>query len=60
MYETQAQFLHRPNTNESYTSVCARCFGTAGWGQEGPELESAEKSHVCNKEVLRARAAISD
>ncbi len=60
MYETLSQFLHRPNHDESYTSICALCFRTAGYGQEGPELESAEKTHVCNKEVLRARAAISD
>jgi hypothetical protein len=60
MFEALSQFLHRPNNDESYTSICALCFGTAGSGQEGPELECDEKRHVCNKEVLRARAAISD
>jgi hypothetical protein len=60
MYESLSQFLHRPNAHASYTSICVRCFGTAGSGLEGPELESAEQCHVCNKEVLRAHAAISD
>jgi hypothetical protein len=60
MYDTVCQFLHRPNADESYTSICALCFRTAGSGQEGPDLESAEKSHVCNKETLRAHAEISD
>jgi hypothetical protein len=60
MFETLSQFLHRPNADKCYTSICVRCFGTAGSGNEGAELERAEKSHVCNKEALRAWAAISD
>ncbi|MDP9051066.1 MAG: hypothetical protein M3O31_10180 [Acidobacteriota bacterium] len=60
MFEPQAEFLHRPNLDDSYTSICVRCFGTAGSGREGKELESQEKSHVCRKQALRARAAMSD
>lgn len=59
MYETLNQFLHRPNANDCYTSICIRCFATAGSGLEGPELEKMEKRHVCKKEVLRAMAAVS-
>ena len=60
MYDSLNQFVHRPNYDQSYTSICARCFATAGSGTEGSELERAEKQHVCNQEVLRLRAAISD
>jgi hypothetical protein len=60
MYETLSQFLHRPNADECYTSICIRCFGTAGSGQEGPELERAEKEHVCRKEALKARATMAN
>lgn len=56
MYETLSQFVHRPIEDECYASICIRCFGTAASGREGPELEQAEKEHVCRKEVLRARA----
>ena len=59
MYESLSQFMHRPNADDCYTSICVRCFGTAGSGQEGPELERAEQTHVCNKEVLRARARMA-
>jgi hypothetical protein len=60
MDETLTQFLHRPNADERYTSICVRCFGTAGSGKEGPELERAEKDHVCRKEVLKARAMMAN
>jgi hypothetical protein len=60
MYEILNQFVHRPNYDQSYTSICARCFATAGSGKEGTELEEAEKDHVCNQEVLRMRAKISN
>ena len=59
MYESPSQFLHRPIADECYISICVRCFGTAGSGQEGPDLEKAEKNHVCRKEVLRARAQMA-
>jgi hypothetical protein len=60
MYESLSQFLHRPIADECFTSICVRCFGTAGSGLEGPDMVKAEERHVCNKEVLRAMAAISD
>ena len=59
MYESLSQFVHRPLADEYYTSICIRCFGTAGSGREGPELEQVELNHVCNKEVLRARAQMA-
>jgi hypothetical protein len=60
MYETLSQFVHRPNVEGSFTSICARCFGTAGSGKVEAELEKAEKQHVCKKEVLRLRAKMSN
>jgi hypothetical protein len=59
MYETQSQFLHRPIADDCYISICVRCSCTAGSGLEGPELEEAEKNHVCRKEALRARAEMA-
>jgi hypothetical protein len=60
MLETLSQFVHRPNRDEVYTSICMRCFGTAGSGKEGPELEAAEARHVCNKQALREREEMVD
>jgi hypothetical protein len=60
MLESLSQFVHRPNRDESYTSICMRCFGTAGAGKEGPELEAAEARHVCNRQILRERAGMAD
>jgi hypothetical protein len=59
VYESLSQFMHRPITEDCYTSICVRCFGTAGSGHEGPELEQVEQNHVCRKEVLRARAEMA-
>ena len=56
MYDSLSHFLHRPAPDDSYASICTRCFSTAGFGRAEEELETAESKHVCGPEALQRRA----
>jgi hypothetical protein len=58
MYVNLSHFLHRPEPNNSYASICARCFATAGFGRTEEELETAESKHVCDPDALRGRTRL--
>jgi hypothetical protein len=58
MCDTLNQFLRRPAPDNSYCSICMRCFATAGSGRTEAELETAESKHVCKPEALRSKARL--
>lgn len=60
MHDLSSSFVHRPNWDESLTSICMRCFGTAGLGKDAAALEKAEKRHVCHPAALRRREEMEE
>jgi hypothetical protein len=59
MYDTLSNFMHCPNPDDSYTSICSRCFATAGSGKAS-ELELAERAHVCRQGAPRLAPTLRD
>jgi hypothetical protein len=41
------QFVHRPNPNRSFDSICRACYQTVGNRSIEGELDQDEKNHVC-------------
>lgn len=43
----QQQFIIRHNLDDSYDSICLRCFRTVGTASRQSELAAFERNHVC-------------
>lgn len=43
----QQQFVIRHNPDNSYDSICLRCFRTVGTASKQSELAAFERNHVC-------------
>jgi hypothetical protein len=54
MYDNLSHFLHHPAPDDSYASICTRCFATAGFGRTEEELVTAESKHVGHRCLLPA------
>ena len=45
---TRAKFVHRANRDDTFDSVCRKCFATVGTADSENELEKSEQVHVCD------------
>ncbi len=48
-------FLHRANTDNTFDSICIRCFRTITTGISECQLAEAETEHQCAPSALAAR-----
>ncbi len=40
-------YVHRPNKDGSYDSICTRCFATVASARNEAELTMLESTHTC-------------
>lgn len=48
----QVAFARRENSDGTIDSICRRCYTTVRTSFSEPELECAEKAHVCDPSLL--------
>jgi len=46
------KFVHRVNADDSYDSICLRCYRTVGRREVESSLNSDEESHKCSMDDL--------
>jgi hypothetical protein len=46
------RFVRRANKNGTTDSICTRCFVTVATGTWEADLDRAERSHVCNPQLV--------
>jgi hypothetical protein len=51
------KFPHRENPNQTFDSICYRCFATIGNATSEKELAEMEAKHVCDESRLAQRKA---
>jgi hypothetical protein len=48
----EIQYPHRHNPDETWDSICKKCFRTIANCKTESELADFEKAHVCNQPVV--------
>jgi hypothetical protein len=46
-YQSSSPYVHRPNRDGSYDSICTACYATVASVRDEAELTSHEHSHEC-------------
>jgi hypothetical protein len=49
------EFVDRPGTGDSLSSVCTNCFATVGPAVHQRDLRAAEAGHVCKQNPISLR-----
>jgi hypothetical protein len=44
-------YVHRPNADETFASICMKCFRTVDTQRDEADLAAAEEAHVCSRRV---------
>lgn len=47
-HQMSSYFVHRPNNDGSYDSICTSCFATVASVRDEAELTQLEHGHICN------------
>lgn len=47
-----SKFVHRPNHDGTFDSICPRCFVTIATRFDETDLESNERDHECDPKLL--------
>lgn len=52
MATDSSQFVHRPNHDGTFDSICVRCFVTVATKFNEGDLEPSELNHDCDPKLL--------
>jgi hypothetical protein len=51
-FPRKPKFVHRANRDKTFDSICWDCFITVATEESEPDLEKAERNHVCDPSTI--------